>query len=235
MGRRVSIFHDRSASTRPIVVQGGQVTTFCAVLRTAAPGTHAPDRLVSACGRVIPMPIERWWAPPSAGEREVLDDARSAALDVGCGPARHVLDLVARGVLAVGLDSSDEAVRAARSRGARVVHGSIFDRVPAAGEWGTALLFDGNIGIGGDPASLLERVHQVLRPGGRVLVEVAPPGVTSASLMVRASSQAGPVGDWFPWAQVSAADLDRLSTEAGFELASLREIEGRWYGRLERP
>lgn len=109
------------------------MTTFCAVLRTAAPGSHAADRLVSSCGRVIPMPIERWWAPPSAGEHAVLDDAMSAALDVGCGPARHVLALEARGVVAAGLDSSDEAVRAARSRGATVHHRSIFDEVWVVG------------------------------------------------------------------------------------------------------
>ena len=213
---------------------GAGVTTFCAVLRTAAPGSHAADRLISSCGRVIPMPIERWWAPPSAGEHAVLDDAVPSTLDVGCGPARHVLALEARGVAAVGLDSSDEAVRAARSRGAVVHHGSIFDAVPSSGTWGTTLLFDGNIGIGGDPASLLARMYRVVRPGGRVLVEVEPPSLGSASLLVRAASQTGPVGDWFPWAQVSAADLGSLAARAGFGLASLREVEGRWFGRLER-
>ena len=210
------------------------MTTFCAVLRTAAPGSHAADRLVSSCGRVIPMPIERWWAPPSAGEHAVLDDALSATLDVGCGPARHVLALEARGIVAAGLDSSDEAVRAARSRGATVHHRSIFDDVPWAGVWGTALLFDGNVGIGGDPAALLARVHRMLRPGGRALVEVEPPVVATASLLVRAASCAGPVGDWFPWAQVSAADLGRLAADTGFRVARLRRIEGRWFGRLER-
>ncbi len=210
------------------------MTTFCAVLRTAAPGSHAADRLVSSCGREIPMPIERWWALPSAGEQAVLDDAVPAALDVGCGPARHVLALAARGVPAAGLDSSDEAVRAARSRGAAVHHGSVFDVVPSAGAWGTVLLFDGNVGIGGDPGALLGRVRQVLRPGGRALVEVERPAVASASLLVRAASPAGPVGDWFPWAQVSAADLGSLAGAGGFALAWLREIEGRWFGRLDR-
>jgi SAM-dependent methyltransferase len=210
------------------------VTTFCAVLRTAAPGSHAADRLVSSCGRAIPMPIERWWAPPSAGELTVLDDAIPSALDVGCGPARHVLALEERGVEAVGLDSSEEAVRAARSRGAAVLHGSIFDDVPSAGGWGTALMFDGNIGIGGDPVPLLARVHRVLRPGGRALVEVEPPAVATSSLLVRAASPSGPVGDWFPWAQVSATDLGSLAAACGFTLATLREIEGRWFGRLER-
>ena len=180
------------------------------------------------------MPIERWWAPPSAGEIVVLDDVLPAALDVGCGPARHVLALDARGVTAVGLDSSTEAVRAARARGAVVHHGSIFDVVPGAGTWGSALLFDGNIGIGGDPVALLDRVRRVLRPRGRALVEVEPPQVRTAALVVRAGSPSGPVGDWFPWAQVSAADLGRLAGASGFRLAALVETEGRWFGRLER-
>ena len=174
------------------------VTTFCAVLRTAAPGSDAADRLVSACGRVIAMPIERWWAPPSAGELAVLDDAVPAALDVGCGPARHVLALAARGVSAIGLDTSDEAVRAARARGAAVHHGSIFDEVPGAGTWGSALLFDGNIGIGGDPEALLARVRRVLRPAGRALVEVEPPDVRTASFLVRAGSAGGAGGRLVP-------------------------------------
>jgi len=213
---------------------GARVTTFCAVLRTAANGSDAADRLVSSCGRVIAMPIERWWAPPSSGELAVLGDAVPAALDVGCGPARHVLALEARGVTAAGLDSSDEAVRAARARGAAVHHGSIFDEVPGRGAWGSALLFDGNIGIGGDPVALLDRVRRVLRPYGRALVEVEPPEVRTASLLVRAETPGGPVGDWFPWAQVSAADLGGLGEAAGFRLGALVETEGRWFGRLER-
>ncbi len=180
------------------------------------------------------MPIERWWAPPSAGEIVVLDDVLPAALDVGCGPARHVLALDARGVTAVGLDSSTEAVRAARARGAVVHHGSIFDVVPGAGTWGSALLFDGNIGIGGDPVALLDRVRRVLRPrrarsgGGR-----ATPGAHRRTRGARRLAL-GPRGRLVPVGPVSAADLGRLAGASGFRLAALVETEGRWFGRLER-
>src|SRR5205823_333854 len=77
-------------------------------------------------------------------------------LDVGCGPGRHVLALARRGVLAVGVDVTPAAVRYARARGAPVFRGSVFAAVPGVGHWRTALLLDGNIGIGGRPVVLLE-------------------------------------------------------------------------------
>ncbi len=64
--------------------------------------------------------------------------------------------------------------RAAR-RGGRSTR-SVFDRVPGAGRWRTALLLDGNIGIGGDPAALLRRVAELLRRDGTVLCECDAPG-----------------------------------------------------------
>ena len=38
----------------------------------------------------------------------------------------------------------------------RSLQASVFDRLPGAGRWGTALLLDGNIGIGGRPTALLD-------------------------------------------------------------------------------
>ena len=38
-------------------------------------------------------------------------------------------------------------------RGATVLQRDIFGPLPGEGRWGTALLFDGNVGIGGDPAA----------------------------------------------------------------------------------
>src|SRR4051812_49744005 len=102
------------------------------------------------------LPLARWLGPIAAADERVLARAVGPVLDVGCGAGRHVCALARRGVLALGLDVSPVAVRLARERGATAVEGSIFDRVP--GHWASALLLDGNVGIGGRPAALLRRV-----------------------------------------------------------------------------
>lgn len=58
------------------------------------------------------------------------------------------------------------------------------------------LLLRGNIGIGGDPISLLRRCRGLLRPGGIVVVDVAAPGAASAPVTVPVEV-GGHVGPWF--------------------------------------
>jgi len=42
------------------------------------------------------------------------------------------------------------------------VRRSVFDALPAEGRWHTALLADGNVGIGGDPIRLLSRLRGLI-------------------------------------------------------------------------
>ena len=83
---------------------------------------------------------------------------------------------------------------------------SVFDQVPGAGSWECAVLADGNIGIGGDPARLLRRVRELLTPHGRLLVELDGPGTGLRLEQVRLENADGNVGEWFAWAH-GAADL----------------------------
>lgn len=189
-------------------------------------------RLETACGRVIELPVERWWAHPSPEEAPVLDLALSATLDVGCGPGRHVIDLLGRGVAAVGIDNARGAVEAARRRGAEVLQRSIFDRIPNEGRWGTTLLMDGNVGIGGDPDRLLRRCRRLLREGGRALVELSAPGERTGSLKVRAA-WANARTDWFPWACVSADHVEPIADACGFDTVQVWGSSGRWFARLD--
>ena len=122
-------------------------------------------------GRVLAAPADRWFAPVTPAEDRVLERVDGPVLDVGCGPARHALKLAEAGIVTLGIDISLPALTVARRRGAPVLHRSIFERVPGQGRWGTALLLDGNIGIGGVPDALLRRVATLLRVNGRVLVE----------------------------------------------------------------
>jgi SAM-dependent methyltransferase len=188
--------------------------------------------LRSACGRVIALPSARWWEESVDEEQRVLDLAIGPALDLGCGPGRHTVALARRGVRVLGVDSSAAAVAAARGRGASVMHRSVFDPLPDEGRWGSALLLDGNVGIGGDPQRLFRRTRDLLRPGGRTLIEVEAPGQPTESLRVRAEIPGGSTG-WFPWARVGVDASRDLAMTTGFRLVSTWSDGGRWFARLD--
>lgn len=189
-------------------------------------------RLVASDGTIVRLEMTRWLCEPSAAERQVLDRAPGPVLDVGCGAGRHVLALARAGRVALGVDASPSAIDIARQKGAPVLLRSIFERVPGAGRWGSALLLDGNIGIGGNPAVLLWRVAGLLRSGGRVLAEVEAPGVTSRALSARLETDQGVSGE-FPWSQVGADDVPTLAVRARFRTDELWNAEGRWFASLE--
>lgn len=198
----------------------------------------APAHLRSACGRSIPLHVPRWFDEPGPHEQAVLDQAIPTALDIGCGPGRHTLALTARGVNAVGVDAASESVRTARQRGARVLHRSVFDRLPGEGRWGSALLLDGNVGIGGDPPALLRRIHHLLHPGGRLLIELEAPGVSSRTLKVRPTASEAvwlpwPTGSRFPWATLGVDDLEGVATSTGFATQRVWESGERWFARMD--
>jgi SAM-dependent methyltransferase len=182
-------------------------------------------------GTRMRVPVGRWLGPPGPEEHEVLDRARGPVLDVGCGPGRHVLALQRRGVLALGVDVSRAAVSIARRRGAPAMHGSVFAALPGVGRWRSALLLDGNIGIGGDPAALLGRVASVLQPRGRVLVEVEGPGVGARVDLVRLEC-GGRLGAPFPWARVGIDGLADVTPS--LVVADTWSGGGRWFAELAR-
>ena len=173
----------------------------------------------------------RWHDDASAADTAVLQRCRGAVLDVGCGPGRLVTALVRSGTVALGIDNSRAAVAAARRRGAPAVHTSVFGAVPWAGQWDCALLLDGNIGIGGDTRSLLERIRQLISSEGQLFVEVESPECASADLRVRVERD-GRTGRWFPWSRVAATDVAVLAKSAGFVLDELWVESGRWFAEL---
>ncbi len=212
-----------------------------AALEVYARGLTGPDtaqaplrarlRAVEHDGSSTRMPLERWLADPDAIDRELLAGAHGPVLDIGCGPGRHVAELMARGVPALGLDLSAAAVALARRRGRPVRHGSIFGGVPDSGAWATVLLLDGNVGIGGDPARLLRRVREVVAPAGELIVELEPPESPSRTLTLRLR-RLEELSDPFRWAHVSATDIAELARETGWEHAGTRQVEDRWFAHL---
>jgi SAM-dependent methyltransferase len=182
-------------------------------------------------GVVRPLALGRWLGPVTRADHEVLGRAIEPVLDVGCGPGRHVLALARRGCLAVGIDISPVAVRVARERGAMVVEGCVFARVPGAGTWGSALLLDGNIGIGGRPATLLRRVASLLAPGGHVLVELEAPGSGGAGSRARIEGKRH-ASAWFGWSSVDAGAIAHVASDAGLCVTESWETQGRWFAQV---
>jgi SAM-dependent methyltransferase len=171
------------------------------------------------------------WLEPIDGDEAMLRRCDGPTLDIGSGPGRLTVALNRRGVVALGIDITPHAVRLTRRAGGFALLRSVFDELPGSGLWETALLADGNIGIGGHPAALLSRARELVRPGGEVVAEVARPGVTSRVDRVRLR-RGDTVGDWFAWAVVSADDIARLARSAGFAVADCREERGRWFACL---
>jgi SAM-dependent methyltransferase len=184
-------------------------------------------------GTSWPLDVGRWLAPARGADLRLLYRAAGPVLDVGCGPGRHVRALTERGVEALGLDRSRAAVAVARAGGAAVQHGDVFGPVPGAGTWRTALLLDGNVGIGGDPVRLLRRVAALLATEGTILVETGPPGAGLATAALRLDD-GRLLSEPFPWARVGAEALGAVAAAAGLHVAAGWDDEGRWFAQLAR-
>jgi SAM-dependent methyltransferase len=178
------------------------------------------------------LALDQWLGPLAPADAGVLERAVGPVLDVGCGPGRHVLALAHRGVLAVGVDITPAAVRYARTRGAVVMLGSVFAPIPGAGRWRTALLLDGNVGIGGRSVELLARLRELLRPDGVILCELDAPGCPTRSELVALEGGAGGRSAWFPWARVSVDGIERVAGRAGLAIDELWQDDGRWFAML---
>lgn len=192
------------------------------------------DCTVSGLGQEgRPLPVARWCGDADRGDRAVLAHCVSPTIDLGCGPGRMAEQLVRDGVSVLGVDAAPGAVALARARGVDVVCGDLFEALPGEGAWSSALLADGNVGIGGDPVRLLRRARELLRPGGQVVVDLSPPGTGLAVGRVRLrvgdrSSQA------FPWAVLGADAVAAVASSAGLAVADVHEYSGRWFAVLLR-
>jgi SAM-dependent methyltransferase len=183
-----------------------------------------------ADGTRRPLDCARWLRP-AAGDEAIFSRCLAPVLDVGCGPGRFTVELAQRGVPTLGIDITPYAVHVTRRAGGLALCRDVFGHVLGSGRWATVLLADGNIGIGGAPHTLLRRVRGLVRPGGQVIAEVEPPGVTSRIDRLRLRGL-GVTGDWFTWARVSATDVPDIARPAGFSKIESWKEHGRWFARL---
>ncbi|MFF3560808.1 methyltransferase domain-containing protein [Streptomyces sp. NPDC002574] len=221
------------------VPRAGSGTRTTATAWVDDPYAHAlrtgrgPLFLRRSDGWLLPLEVERWCAEPDAADSALLRRCRGPVLDIGCGPGRLVAALGGRGLPALGVDVSPAAVARTRGAGGAVLHRSVFDRLPAEGRWRTALLADGNIGIGGDPSALLARVRELLAPDGRLLAEAAAYDVDER-LTVRVEDAGGRHGGDFPWARLGTAALRRTAEAAGWTAVGEWSVGGRCFVELAR-
>jgi len=191
-------------------------------------------RVRSLDGSSAPLPLERWVAPVDDTDSAILDGLAGPVLDIGCGPGRHVAALTDAGIPSLGVDLSPVAVWVTRGRGGEAIPGSIFAAVPGAGRWRSALLLDGNIGIGGDPTLLLRRTWELLAASGTAVVELDGPGAPTERTRARIEAP-GVVSEWFPWARVGVDGIVPLAAAAGLLAGPARRAGDRWFVRLRRP
>lgn len=196
-------------------------------------GAGTAPTAVTAGGEVLDLAYHRWWAPPDATERALLARLADPVLDVGCGPGRIVAALAGDGRPALGVDPSPGAVDAATRRRAPALRRSVFGPLPGEGRWGSVLLLDGNVGIGGDPRALLRRCAALVRPGGRVVAEVAAPGTPSGPVIVRLELGAR-AGAWFPWARLAADAVRPVAAAAGLRVDEVAAEDERWFAWMHR-
>ncbi|MFF1303769.1 class I SAM-dependent methyltransferase [Streptomyces sp. NPDC058307] len=203
---------------------------YARALRTG----RGPLFLRRSDGWLLPLELERWCAAADAADLEVLRRCEGAVLDVGCGPGRLVAALGARGRRVLGIDVSEAAVARTLALGGPALRRSVFESLPGEGRWGTALLIDGNVGIGGDPQALLDRTAQLLAPGGLLIAETVTGPDLDERVQVQVADARGAVGGQFPWARLGTPALLRHAARTGWTAVDQWTAGGRSFVSLRR-
>ncbi|MBM4826640.1 class I SAM-dependent methyltransferase [Actinospica acidiphila] len=182
-------------------------------------------------------PREQW---PQT-EQWAVERAQGRVLDVGCGAGRHGLALLESGHEVLGVDSSPGVVEVARERGLDVVQAEFTGLPEGIGRFDTFLLLGNGTGLLGTPErarAILDALAEVAAPGallfGDGLDVPTPPDRLSYEQWN--SERGRPEGfvrirlrdrllasDWFEYAMIPPADLDRILEGTRWELKSVEK------------
>ena len=199
--------------------------SFSTVFASALSGS--PTVVVGLAEDPVALPVDLWCRPADDLDLLLVELCDGPTIDIGCGPGRMTEALAHAGHVALGIDVVDAAVTLTRQRGVSALQRDVFDPLPAEGRWHTALLADGNIGIGGDPVALLRRARHLLTLGGRVVVELAGPGIGQADGWAVLEGSIGRSRP-FRWATLGTDDIARVAAQADLSVSSLVPLGHRW-------
>jgi rSAM/selenodomain-associated transferase 1 len=175
-------------------------------------GSSVRSRSTAIAGSGLVLDGSRWCSPADLIDQMVVSRCEPPVLDVGCGPGRMVRALLHSGQAVLGIDISSVAVEMGAGGGGQVLRRHLADPLPGVGRWGTALLLDGNVGIGGDVRGLLGRCRDLVGPGGLIICEADPdPERDEAYQVVLSDSRYRSAA--MPWASIGGRALQRLAAE----------------------
>jgi glycosyltransferase A (GT-A) superfamily protein (DUF2064 family)/SAM-dependent methyltransferase len=177
------------------------------------------------------LEVARWSGEADAVDLMVVSRCEAPVLDLGCGPGRMVRALAQSGRPALGVDMSAAAVGLSLARGGPAVRRSVAEALPAEGRWGTVLLMDGNVGIGGDVAWLLSRCRDLVGPGGLIVCEVDPSTERHevASVVLRSGTLTSPP---MRWCRVGTGPLVSAAGRLDLSVAEEWSSSGRMFVTL---
>ncbi len=180
------------------------------------------------------MDVGRWIADADFADLSLLSSVTGPVIDIGCGPGRMVRAARDLGLETLGVDVSPTAIAIARDAGLSVLRASVFDDIPGEGTWQTALLVDGNIGIGGDVDQLLSRCRQLIATDGEIVIELHAEADHDRTFTARLVDSRGNESAVFPWAEIGLHALVRRASALGLVLRQAWELDERIFCRLAR-
>ncbi len=189
--------------------------------------------LVCSAVDALGLDVARWSSDADDVDLTVVSRCEPPVVDLGCGPGRMVVALNRSGRSALGVDMSAAAVDASMTRGGLALHRRISDPLPAEGRWGTALLVDSNIGMGGDLEALLRRCRDLIGAGGLVICEVDPaPDRDEVHQVVLASHRL--TSTPLPWGRIGARTLARVASSLNLLVTEEWSAGGRIFVTLRK-
>ncbi len=220
----------RALTSRPVTI--GPRPVDAATIFNQAYRRHALT--VWTAEGVDPLRVDDllWRGPADDVDRLVLARCEPPVLDVGCGPGRMVVALTEGGRSALGVDVSAAAVQVSLRRGGPALRRDLSDWLPGEGRWGTVLLMDSNVGIGGDVDALLRRCSELLTPGGLMVCETDPQSLVDETHDVRLD--AGGLTATMRWARIGAEALARRASRLNLLMTERWQLDGRAFVAFRR-
>lgn len=176
------------------------------------------------------------WLDPKPGER---------ILDVGCGDGALTAKLAAIGCAAVGIDTSDELLAAAKMRGLDVRKADVRD-LPFEAEF-DAVFSNAVLHWVREPDAAARSMRRALKPAGRLAAEFGGHGNVAAimtAMRAVAKAHGGDEGLAAPWFYPTPSEYSGILREAGFSVDRIglfprptplpTGMEG-WLGTFRRP